>query len=581
MYRLFPFLSWLPELRDRNVWLADLTAGVTVAMVLVPQAMAYAELAGLPPVYGLYAAFLPPAVAALFGSSRQLATGTVATAALISAAAVSTLAPVGSEAFIEYSLLLACMVGVIRLIMGVLGLGFLANLLSAPVVVGFTNAAALIIATSQLHKVFGVSAERGDSHMLNVWREVTNAPYEGHLPTAGMACLAAILLIGLKRFFPRCPNVLIAVAITSLVAWFAGYNGSMVGTIPSGLPALYVPSFEIDVMIGLMPGAMTLVLIGLMEVMAIAKTMAMQTRERIDINQELIGQGLANVVAGFSQSYTVSGSFSRSAINYTSGAKTGFSSVVTSAVVTVTLLWLTPLFFYLPQATLALIIIVSVANLIRFAPLWHAWKISRQDGVIGLLTFVVTSLSAPDLHWGIALGMGLSLALNFYRTMRPNVAFLTRHLDGTLRDAGADQLRADQQIVIMRFDGRLYFGSSSYFEDCVLEVTARANELRFLVVDAEGINQIDASGEQTLRSIVEQLRAVGIDVYFTRTKRPIMDALERSKVIDYIGRDHFFRWNQHALEYLCARLKPEYKARCPLNMPHPQARSSAPDEYYI
>ena len=213
MYRLFPFLSWLPELRDRNVWVADLTAGVTVAMVLVPQAMAYAELAGLPPVYGLYAAFLPPAVAALFGSSRQLATGTVATAALISAAAVGTLAPVGSEAFIEYSLLLACMVGVIRLIMGVLGLGFLANLLSAPVVVGFTNAAALIIATSQLHKVFGVSAEHGDSHMLNVWREVNNAPYEGHLPTVGMACLAAILLIGLKRLFPRCPNVLIAVCL--------------------------------------------------------------------------------------------------------------------------------------------------------------------------------------------------------------------------------------------------------------------------------------------------------------------------------------------------------------------------------
>tara|TARA_Y100001978_G_scaffold54188_1_gene48645 strand:- start:1785 stop:3530 length:1746 start_codon:yes stop_codon:yes gene_type:complete len=581
MYRFFPFLSWLPELRDRTVWVADVTAGITVAMVLIPQAMAYAELAGLPAVCGLYAAFLPPAVAALFGSSRQLATGTVATAALISAAAVGPLAPVGSKAFVEYSLLLACMVGVIRLIMGVLKLGFLANLLSAPVVVGFTNAAALIIATSQLHKVFGVRAERGDSHMHNVWREVSNAPYEGHLPTVGMACLAGVLLVVFKRFFPRLPNVLIAVAITSLVAWFGGYKGSMVGAIPRGLPSLYAPSFDMHILIDLMPGAMTLVLIGLMEVMAIAKTMAMQTRERIDLNQELIGQGLANIVAGFSQSYTVSGSFSRSAINYVSGAKTGFSSVVTSAVVMATLLWLTPLFYYLPQATLALIIIVSVANLIRFAPLWHAWKINRQDGMIGVFTFITTFVFAPDLHWGIALGMGLSLAVNFYRTMRPNVAFLTRHLDGTLQGAGANQLRADQRIAIMRFDGRLYFGSSSYFEDCVLEATARTDKLRFLVVDAEGINQIDASGEQALRGIVEQLRAAGVDVYFTRAKPPLMDALERSKVIDYIGRDHFFRWNQHALEYLWARLEPEYKARCPLNMPHPQARSSAADEYYI
>ena len=581
MHRFFPFLSWLPELRDRDVWVADVTAGITVAMVLIPQAMAYAELAGLPAVYGLYAAFLPPAVAALFGSSRQLATGTVATAALISAAADGPLAPVGSEAFIEYSLLLACMVGVIRLIMGALKLGFLANLLSAPVVIGFTNAAALIIATSQLNKVFGVRAEHGSSHMQNVWREVINAPYEGHLPTVGMACLAGVLLIVLKRFLPRLPNILISVIITSLVAWLGGYKGSMVGVIPSGLPSLYVPSIDMHILIDLMPGAMTLVLIGLMEVMAIARTMAMQTRERIDINQELIGQGLANIVAGFSQSYTVSGSFSRSAINYVSGAKTGFSSVVTSAVVTVTLLWLTPLFYYLPQATLALIIIVSVANLIRFAPLWHAWKISRQDGIIGVLTFITTFIFAPELHWGIALGMALSLAVNFYRTMRPNVAFLTRHLDGTLRDAGANQLRADQQIAIMRFDGRLYFGSSSYFEDCVLEATARADRLRFLVVDAEGINQIDASGEQALRGIVEQLREAGVDVYFTRAKPPLMDALERSRVIDYIGRDHFFRWNQHALEYLWARLEPEYKARCPLNMPHPQARSSAADEYYI
>jgi len=582
MQSFFPFLRWMPELRDRRIFWADCTAGITVAMVLVPQAMAYAELAGLPAVYGLYAAFLPPAIAALFGSSRQLATGTVATAALISAAAVQPLAPMGSAAFIGYSFLLALMVGIMRLLMGLLRLGFIANLLSAPVVVGFTNAAALIIATSQLHKVLGVPAVHGDNHVANIWAEIASAAHRGgDLATVAMACLAACVLFALKVVAPRFPNVLTAVAITSLVAWQLGYEGEMVGTIPSGLPAINIPPIDVDAIMELLPGAMTLVLIGLMEVMAIAKTIAMQTKERIDINQELIGQGLANLAAGFTQSYTVSGSFSRSAINYASGARTGFSSVVTSLVVTVTLLWFTPLFYYLPQATLALIIIASVIQLIHIKPLWHAWKISRQDGCIGAATFVVTFMAAPALHWGIALGMGLSLAVNFYRTMRPHVAFLTRHLDGTLREAGVGGLQEDQQVAIMRFDGRLYFGSSSYFEDCIIEATARAPQLRFLVVDAEGINQMDASGEQALRGVVERLRSGGIDMYFTRAKEPLIDALERSGAMEYIGRDHFFRWNQHALEHLWARLDPTYKARCPLNMPHPRPTGPSANEYYI
>ncbi len=579
--RLFPFLLWLPELRDRRVLLADCAAGVSVAMVLVPQAMAYAELAGLPAVYGLYAAFLPPAVAALFGSSRQLATGTVATAALISFVAVQRVAPVGSEAFIGYSFLLACMVGCMRLLMGLLRLGFLANLLSAPVVVGFTNAAAIIIATSQIYKVLGVEGVHGTNHIVGVWRVLFAGVYGAHEQTVAMAFLAGLLLLLVGAYLPRLPNVLIAVALTSLVAWGMGYGGTVVGDVPSGLPALRLPPFDLDAVVGLLPGALTLVLIGLMEVIAIAKAIAMQTKERIDIDQELIGQGLANIAAGFFQSYTVSGSFSRSAINHASGARTGFSSVVTSLVVTIALLWLTPLFYYLPQATLAVIIIFAVAKLVRFAPLWHAWQISRQDGFIGFITFAMTLALAPALHWGIALGMGLSLAVNFYRMMRPNVALLTRHLDGTLRGSSMNSLQPDQQIAIMRFDGRLYFGSSSYFEDCVLEIAARAPQLRYLVVDAEGINQMDASGEQALRGVVERMRAVGTDVYFTRTKGQFAAALERSGAIDYIGRDHFFRWNQHALEYLWARLASDYKARCPLNTPHPQPGSATSGEYYI
>ncbi len=581
MYRLFPFLRWLPELRQGEVLRADIIAGVTVAMVLVPQAMAYAELAGLPAVYGLYAAFLPPAIAALFGSSRHLATGTVATAALISAAAVQSVASVGSEAYVAYSLLLAVMVGVLRLALGALRLGVLANLLSTPVVVGFTNAAALIIATSQLYKIFGVEVQQGDWHLETVFRVALVAVEHPHAATLAMALLAGSVLVLLQIYRPRLPSVLLAAILTSLVAWVTEYDGVVVGVIPRGLPHIVVPPLDWDIALQLVPGALTLVLIGLMEVMAIAKTIAIHTKQRIDIDQELIGQGLANIAAGLTQSYAVSGSFSRSAINYSSGARTGFSSVVTSLVVAITLLWLTPLFYYLPQATLALIIVVAVARLIQFGPLLRSWRISRADGFVGTVSFVATLVMAPALHWGIALGVGLSLAINFYRTMHPHVAFLTRHLDGTLREAGGAGLSPDQQIAILRFDGRLYFGSSSYFEDLVLESIARAPDLHYLIVDAEGINQIDASGEQTLRAVIEHLREIGIDVYFTRAKSQFTDVLERSGAMEYIGRDHFFRWNQHALEHLWARLEPEYKARCPLNTPHPHQRPQASNEYYI
>lgn len=581
MYRLFPFLRWLPELRSSQVFRADLVAGITVAMVLIPQAMAYAELAGLPAVYGLYAAFLPPAIAALFGSSRHLATGPVAMASLISAATVQSAVPAGSALYIEYALLLALMVGAIRLLLGVLRLGVLVNLLSTPVVVGFTNAAALIIATSQLHKVFGVEAPKASTHLEVVWGVLERGFGDLHYETLGMSLLAGVLLVVLRWRLPRWPHVLIAAAITSLVAWLSGYSGHLVGEVPVGLPGLVIPDFRMDAIGRLLPGAVVLTLIGLMEAMAIAKTIATHTKQRININQELVGQGVANLVGGCFQSYAVSGSFSRSAINFASGARTGFSSLVTSVVVGVTLLWFTPLLYYLPQATLAMIIIVAVAQLVRFTPLLNSWRISRHDGLVGVVTFVTTLIAAPELHWGVVLGVSMSFVLNIYRTMHPHAAFLTRHLDGTLREGGATGLAADQKIAILRFDGRLYFGSSSYFEDLVLESIARAPELRYLVVDAEGINQIDASGEQTLRAVIQRLREVGIDVYFTRAKSQFTDVLERSGAMEYIGRDHFFRWNQHALEYLWARLEPEYKAHCPLNMPHPQQRTKTCNEYYI
>ena len=566
LYRLFPFLHWLPELRRREVLRADLVAGVTVALILIPQSMAYAKLAGLPPVYGLYAAFLPPVVAALFGSSRHLATGPVAMASLISAATVQNIAPEGSETFIAASILLALMVGVLRLTLGLLRLGMLVNLLSSPVVVGFSNAAALVIITSQLHHLFGVGVDKGEYHYQTVARVLGKLVTEAHLPTVGMAFLAALAIYALQRFWPRLPHVLGAVIATTLVSYLAGFDGQVVGEIPQGLPTFALPAIDPDLVSRLATGAVVITLIGLMEAMSIAKTIAVRTRQHIDINQELIGQGLANLAGSFFQSYAVSGSFSRSAINHSSGSVTGFASVVCSLMVVLALFFLTPLLYYLPLATLAVIIVFALVKLVRIKPLVTAWRVTPYDGGIGAITFVATLAWAPQLHYGILGGIVLSVALYLYRTMRPHVAYLARHGDGTLRDADVYGLKLDQRIALLRFDGRLYFGASSYFEDKILEAIARLPDLRYIVIDAGGINHIDASGEQILRQVVERLRDGGIDVYLTRVKQQIVEVLERTGSMDFIGRDHFFPWNQHALEHLWDQMEPTYKARCPLNV---------------
>jgi SulP family sulfate permease len=573
--RLFPFLTWLPRL-GRDEIRRDLIAGVTVATVLVPQAMAYARLAGLPAVYGLYAAFLPPVVAALWGSSRQLATGPVAMASLISAATVGALALQTPEAFVHASILLALLVGVLRVGLGLLRLGILVNLLSTPVVVGFSNAAALIIAGSQLHSILGV--ERGNESILlaSLAVEMQRALGGVEWQTLGMAAVALAIMLGLRQ---RHIRVMIAVAITTILAWLIGYQGAIVGHIPRGLPSLSIPNIDAALMWQLLPGALVLTLIGLMEAMSIARTIATRTKQHIDINQELIGQGMANLVGGVFNSYAVSGSFSRSAINFGAGAASGLSSVVASVIVMLTLLYLTPLFYYLPQATLAIVIILAVLSLVRITAVRRAWQVSRADGGIAIVTFLVTLAFAPQLHWGIVTGVVLSLGHFLRRTMRPHVAYLARHEDGALVDADAHGLQLDPHIAVIRFDARLYYGAAAYFEDRVLEALVRLPELRHIVLDAGGINRIDATGVETLRRLVEDLRAGGVGIYVTRVKNDVWKVMERDGLAGMIGDDHFFDWNQHALEHLWSQMASDKRENSPLYSPNPREidPNAAPD----
>jgi len=552
-YMLIPTFDQIAELRNFETLKVDILAGVTVALVLVPQSMAYAQLAGLPAYYGLYASFLPPMVAAIFGSSRQLATGPVAVVSLITAASLEPIAALGSDGFLAYATLLAVMVGVFQLSLGLFRLGVLVDFLSHPVVVGFTAAGAIIIGTSQLGKLFGVTVERGEHQYETVFRMVEAAIYETHWPTLTITILSFLIMIGLKKWRPNLPRVLIAVAVATIISkiiGFAALGGAIVGDIPKGLPQISIPKFDFDVIAQLAMSAVVISLVGFMEAISIAKAMAVRTRNRLDANQELVGQGLANISAGLFSGYPVSGSFSRSAVNINAGARTGFSSIVTGVVVGVTLLFLTPLLYHLPQATLAAVIIMAVWGLIRFKPIKHAWKAEKHDGIVGVVTFVMTLVLAPHLDHGILIGVVLSMALFIYRTMRPRFAIIRRFHDGTFRDMKVHpELLGCKNIIVIRFDMSLYYANAGYFETMVLEVFADNPDVKFIILDAEGINMLDSTGQMVLTQLRERLEKANVQFLVARMKRQFMQTIHRTGAVGASTDEIFFSRLTFALAY--------------------------------
>ena len=570
--KFLPFLAWIHEIKDKNVLKADLVAGLTVALVLVPQSMAYAQLAGLAPQYGLYASFLPVMIAALMGSSRQLGTGPVAVVSLLTAAAIPTIIPDGADmvTYAAYASLLAFLVGVFQFALGALKLGLVINFLSHPVVVGFTNAAAIIIGTSQLSKVFGVDKGVGEHTYEQVWGVLVNASQHTHAWTLFAAIVAFAIMIGVKQYAPKLPGVLLAVVVTTIISWVmdfgapiadGGLGGAIVGSIPEGLPSLTIPNFDFSVINQMIVTAITIGLIGFMEAISIAKAMAAQTKQRLNADQELMGQGLANVVSSLFQGYAVSGSFSRSAVNISAGAITGFSSVVTAVIVGITLLWLTPLLYHLPQATLAAVIIMAVINLIKFAPIMHAWKVEKHDAIVAVTSFVLTLLFAPHLENGIVIGVILSLALFLYRTMEPRFTELSAH-DGSsmLVNALDNKLERCEVVSIVKYSGSLYFANAGYFEDKILKLIADKHEcLKYIIVDMAGINQIDASGEDTLTGLLDRCSAGGVEILFARTEG-IENVLKRSGFIDRFGEDRFYERRTDALRFAWKELGDEEAA---------------------
>ena len=569
--KFFPFLTWIGELKDKEVLRADILAGVTVALVLIPQSMAYAQLAGLPAYFGLYISFMPVMIAALWGSSRQLATGPVAVVSIMTATALAPIAT-SPEHYIALAMFLALLVGLFQLFLGVFRLGLIVNFLSHPVIVGFTNAAALVIGLSQLSKIFGVTmpGTASDHFLGRIWgvmEQVGNT----HILTLAMALGAFIIMMGLKKYSPKAPGVLIAVATAIVISWLFGFEekgGAVVGSIPEGLPNLQVPVFSFELMGSLLPAAIVISLVGFMEAISIAKAMAAKTKDHIDPNQELIGQGLGNIVGSFTQAYPASGSFSRSAVNLNAGARTGFSSVVTAIIVVITLLFLTPLLYHLPQGVLAAVIMMAVFGLINFNSVKHAMRVNKHDGFASIVTFVATLGLAPHLDQGILLGAGLAIGLYLYRTMSPRIAFLGRHPDGTLRDVNIyDNLPVDERIIAVRFDGTLYFANVSYFEEAVLDASADHPDAKFILIVGNGINQIDASGEEVLHHLVERLRDNGVQLVFSGLKHQILEILDRTHLKENIGEQNIFPTSNLALEDIYQRLEiaGDGEVVCPLH----------------
>ena len=536
---------------------ADLVAGITVSLVAIPQSLAYAQLAGVPAYYGLYAALIPTVVGALFGSSNQLSTGPVAMTSLLTAASIAPLAGHGSALFYSYAILLALISGLFQIAFGLFRVGVLLNFLSNPVLMGFINAAAIIIGLSQLPTLLGIPAAQSEHFLLDISRVLLHID-TAHALSIGFGISAIFMLLGFKRFAPKLPGVLITVASLTWISYaidYANLGGRVVGVVPQGLPTLSLPPLDWHATVALLPASFVIALISFMEAMSSCKVIAIKTRQPWDENKELIGQGLAKVAAAFCQSMPVSGSFSRSALNLASDARTPLSSIISAVFVLLTLLFFTSLLFHLPKPVLAAIIMMAVINLINFQSVRNAWRASRDDGIAAMVTFIATLAFAPNIQNGILTGIILSLSLLLYRMMRPRIAVLGLHSDTTLRDAVRHNLPPlHPKLGAIRFDGALRFVNVSYFEDALLKLERENPEMECILVQSNGINEIDASGIEMLRNLLERFQKSGIKLTFSGLKKQVSDVMDRTGLTAKIGEENIYATDRMAIDKICLGL---------------------------
>ena len=528
---------------NQEAFKGDLTAGVTVAIMLIPQGMAYALLAGMPPVYGLYASIIPVLLYAILGSSRQLAVGPVAMVSLLIVAGVGELADAGSDRFIHLAIMTALGVGTVQFLMGLFRMGFLVNFLSHPVLSGFTSAAALIIGASQISNLLGLDLERSKQvHdiLIGAFQNIGNI----NMVTAaiGIGSVASIML--LKKWKKTFPSALFVVVAGTLVTAFFGLNNagvSIVGNVPEGLPSFQMPGLSLNDFRSLLPIILVISLVSYMESIAVAKAIANKRGYKVDANQELIALGGANLGGAFFQAFPTTGGFSRTAVNDQSGAKTTLASVITAVLIGITVLFLTPLFYYLPSAVLAAIIMVAVAGLFDAEEMMHLWKTDKKDLAMLSVTFLATLFLG--IEEGIGIGVLLSLIMVIYTSTRPHSTEVGR-LGNTQNFRNINrypEARTEPEILIFRFDSNLYFANVEHFRESIEEkVNQRGQKLSIVILDASAINNIDSTGMHALNELIKYLRTRGITFYLAGVIGPVRDKLKKSGITESMGEENFF-----------------------------------------
>ena len=549
---LIPILEWLPNYNSSR-FKGDFIAGITVSIILIPQGIAYALIAGIPPIYGLYCALVPQLVYAIFGSSRQVAIGPVAMDSLIVATGVSTLALAGSDSYIAIAILLAFMVGSIQFLLGVFRLGFIVNFLSKPVISGFTSAVALTIGVNQFRNLFGVDFVQSDQiqYVLeDIWFNIID--FNVHTTVIGLISVGVIIL--LRKINKKIPNALLVVVVGILTIRYLGDEFSdvaIVKDIPSGLPSFSFPEMDISQIKELLPIALTLVMVGYLETISIGKSLeAKQDEYKLRPNQELIALGLSNIIGSWFKAYPSTSSFSRSAINQESGATTGMASLVSVVMVLLTLLFLTPLFYHLPKTVLAAIIIVAVFGLVNIKEAIFLWKANNLDFWLLVVTLFSTLLFG--IEYGIMIGVGLSLIILIFRTSRPYVAELGKVPDSDFyrNRERFNEVILDEEVLVFRFDAQLFYANSSYFiETLELMVEKKGPRLKLIVLDAESINRVDSTGVEMLKERIRFYNKKGVLFYFAGVKGPVRDHLFRGKILDLITLDHFYMRVNGAVNY--------------------------------
>ncbi|HEU4493229.1 MAG TPA: solute carrier family 26 protein [Rubrobacteraceae bacterium] len=546
-----PAVGWLRRYRREDLG-GDLSAGLIVAVMLIPQGMAYAMLAGLPPVVGLYASTIPLLIYALFGSSRQLAVGPVAIVSLLTLTGVSALAEPGSGEFVALAALLALMVGVIQFGLGLLRAGFVVNFLSHAVVSGFTSAAAIVIGLSQLKHLLGVELEDTHSVLVLLWNAAQKVGEVNPITlTIGLASIA--LLVLLRKITPRFPAPLLVVALSALAVYVFGLHEmgvSIVGDVPQGVPSFALPAFSIDSVTMLLTIALTISFVGYIESIAVARSIANREKYKVDANKELVGLGLANVAGSVFSAFPVTGGFSRSAVNYQAGARTQLASVITAVLVILTLLFFTPLFYYLPNAVLAAIVMFAVYSLIDLREPVRLFKIKKADGWTLLITFAATLFIG--IEQGILVGVALSLALFIWRSAYPHtteIGYLPE--EDVFRNVNRyPETQTFPNTLIARVDRSLYFANTAFWENWLNAATLNRPDLRYLILDFSAVNDVDAVALETLEDLIESLEERDVELHIAGMKGPVRDIVEKAGWMQKFGTNISHLSVQHALKTL-------------------------------